>query len=63
MALPAIENYDDDKLTDLRDAVLAEIERRDALKRIPAQVAELRTKFLEGGGDPAELEPAPTPQE
>ncbi len=63
MALPAIENYDDDKLADLRDAVLAEIERRDALKRIPAQVAELRRTFIEGGGDPAELDPTITPQE
>lgn len=36
-------------------AVRAESERRDALARIPEQVADLRAKYEECGGDPAAI--------
>jgi DNA invertase Pin-like site-specific DNA recombinase len=61
MALPAIENYDDDKLADLLNAVMAEQERRARLAAYPAQIAEMRAQYLEGGGDPALLEAAINP--
>lgn len=38
------------------NAVLAEQERRQALATIPTAIADLRAKYLEGGGDPAALE-------
>jgi hypothetical protein len=61
MALPAIENYDDAKLADLLNAVMAEQERRANLARIPSEIEGLRAKFLQGGGNPAVLEAALNP--
>ncbi|WP_311210916.1 MULTISPECIES: hypothetical protein [unclassified Aeromicrobium] len=55
MALPAIENYDDDKLNDLLNACINEQERRANRDRIPAQIEDLRQKYLEAGGDPTDL--------
>lgn len=46
----------DDELDEHRRDVLAEIERRENLARIPDQINELRTKYVEGGGDPDYLE-------
>jgi hypothetical protein len=57
MALPLIENYDDEKLNQLLVAVLVETERRKNLATIPSQIADLKAKFIDGGGDPAALEP------
>ena len=54
--LPNIESYDDEKLDALAQAVLVEQERRRDLATIPGQVAALRAKFLNGGGDPAALD-------
>jgi hypothetical protein len=45
----------DEELNQHRRDVLAEIERRVALETIPEQIAELKTKYLEGGGDPNKL--------
>lgn len=36
-------------------AVLTEQERRQALATIPGQVAALSARFVDGGGDPAEI--------
>lgn len=38
------------------DAIINEKERRANVARIPTQIAELKQKFVEGGGDPAVLE-------
>lgn len=45
----------DDDLHDLRTQVLVEEERRQALATIPATIADLTAKFLEGGGNPNDL--------
>lgn len=45
----------DADLDTLRTDVAIEQERRQALATIPAQINELKDKFLAGGGDPAEL--------
>ena len=45
----------DEELDQLRRDVLAEQERRENLERIPEQIAELKAKYVEGGGDPAKL--------
>lgn len=46
----------DEELDQHRRDVLTEQERRSAIETIPAQIAELKDKYLEGGGDPANLE-------
>lgn len=46
----------DEELDQHRRDVLAEQERREALETIPTQIAELKQKYVEGGGDPKELE-------
>ncbi|WP_251439151.1 hypothetical protein [Microbacterium sp. USTB-Y] len=43
----------DDDLSALRFAVAVEQERRQALATIPAQVAQLAARFVDGGGDRA----------
>lgn len=43
----------DDDLDALRVAVAVEQERRQALATIPAQVAQLAARFVDGGGDHA----------
>ncbi len=45
----------DDDLDALRVAVAVEQERRQALATIPAQVAQLAARFVDGGGDPADI--------
>lgn len=50
-----LENLTDEELDTLRTDVAIEQERRQAIATIPDQIAELREKFLAGGGDPSEL--------
>lgn len=45
----------DEELDQHRRDVLQEQERREALETIPQQIAELKAKYVEGGGDPKEL--------
>ena len=45
---------DDDLATHKRD-VLIEQERRQARDQIPAQIADLTQRFIDAGGDPADL--------
>lgn len=45
----------DEQLSEHLNAVINEQERRANLARIPTQIAELAAKFVEGGGNPAEL--------
>lgn len=63
MTLPKIETYSDEKLADLLNAVLNEQERRQRLAQAPGQIAALAQRFLDEGGNPAELvlptEPTP----
>lgn len=67
MAFPAIQNYSDEKLADLLNAVLAEQERRQRRERFPADLADRARTYLADGGDAetlrtaldAALEPAP----
>lgn len=39
------------------NSILNEKERRANVARIPGEIANLKQKFIEGGGDPAVLEP------
>lgn len=50
----------DDEIKQLRVDVLTAIERRENVKRIPGQVADLCRTYRDGGGDPAVLEQAVT---
>ena len=45
----------DDDLDTLRMGVLTEQERRQARDQIPSQIADLTARFLEAGGNPADL--------
>lgn len=45
----------DEDLDTLRTDVAIEQERRQALATIPAQIKDLTTKFLDGGGNIEEL--------
>lgn len=45
----------DDDLDEMRKRILAEQERRTNLASIPAQIEELRDKYVSGGGDPGDL--------
>lgn len=45
----------DEELNNHLNDVLNEQERRKNIAQIPAQIAELKQKFTEGGGDPALL--------
>lgn len=51
-----IKAYTDEGLQELRVEILNEQERRQRLADIPFQIADLKTRFLADGGDPAELE-------
>lgn len=51
----------DEELTAHQEAVYAEIERRQAIAAIPAQIADLSAKYIAAGGDPGKLQPAPEP--
>lgn len=46
----------DDEINQLELAVAIEQERRRDLANIPAQMQQLRAKFIDGGGDPSDLE-------
>lgn len=45
----------DDDLAQHKRDVLIEEERRQARDQIPAQIADLTARFIDAGGDPAEL--------
>ena len=47
----------DEELDNLRRQVLIEEERRQARDQIPAQIADLTARFIDAGGDPADLPP------
>ena len=51
-----LKQLSDEELDQHRRDVLAEQERRQALETIPDQIAELKQKYVEGGGDPTNLE-------
>jgi len=46
----------DEELDQHRRDVLQEQERRENLARIPDQITELKTKYVELGGDPEQLD-------
>lgn len=49
----------DEELSAHLNAVLTEQERRQAMATILTTIADLRTKYLDGGGDPALLDNPP----
>ena len=51
-----LKQLSDEDIQQLRRDVLADIERRENLARIPDQITELKTKYAELGGDPKILE-------
>lgn len=51
-----LRNLTDEELDQHRQNVLAEQERRANLASIPGQITELKQKYIDGGGDPKELE-------
>lgn len=57
MALPDLTKYDDARLVALYEALCLEQERRRDLENIPGQIASLRSRYIDGGGDPAALDP------
>lgn len=60
--MPDLTTYTDEDLDQLRLDVLNERERRDRLASIPAQVTALATRYVEDGGDPADLTAALHPE-
>ena len=50
-----LEELTDDELDQLRVDVLNEQERRANLLRIPGQMSDLIDKYVQGGGDKADL--------
>lgn len=54
--MPDIENLTDEELEKARIEILKEQERRANRAQIPAQITELRQKYVAGGGDPDELQ-------
>lgn len=50
-----ISTLTDEELAEHLNAVLAEQERRQALATIPDQIRDLTAKYVDGGGDPADL--------
>ena len=51
-----LKKLSDEELDQHRRDVLQEQERREALETIPDQIIELKAKYVEGGGDPTNLE-------
>ena len=51
-----LKTLSDEELNQHRRDVLQEQERREALETIPQHIAELKAKYVEGGGDPTNLE-------
>lgn len=56
MPMPDLTQYTDEEFEQLAQAVLVEQENRRARAAIPGQIETLRAKFVEVGGDPADLE-------
>ena len=54
----ALTTLTDDELDQLRRQVLIEQERRKARDQIPAQIADLKERYIDAGGDPADLHTA-----
>ena len=52
-----LKTLSDEELDQHRRDVLAEQERRENLARIPEQIRELKDKYTELGGNPADLDP------
>ena len=52
----------DEQLDEARQAILIEQERRANLAQIPESIADLATKFTEGGGNREELLKALDPE-
>lgn len=50
-----LEELTDDELDQLRVDILNEQERRANLLRIPGQMSDLIDKYVQGGGDKADL--------
>ena len=50
-----LQDLTDEELDQHRQGVLAEQERRQALATIPDQISELARKYVDGGGNPADL--------
>ena len=50
-----LETLTDEALDTLRTGVAIEQERRQALATIPDQIRELTAKYVDGGGDLADL--------
>lgn len=51
-----LKDLSDDELDILRIAVLTEQERRQARDQIPSQIADLTQRYIDSGGDPADLD-------
>ena len=45
----------DDELDNLRVEVLIEQERRQSRDQIPSQISDLTARFIDAGGNPADL--------
>lgn len=48
--------WPDEALTEWRRAISDEQARREAIARIPDEIATLKERYLAGGGDPADLQ-------
>ena len=57
----SLRDMTDDDLDQLRRDVLTEQERRRNLATVPGTVAALSREYLDGGGDPQQLQDAITP--
>lgn len=56
MATTGLTTLTDEQLAEQLNAILNEQERRQRLATIPATIATLREQYLEGGGDPSQLD-------
>lgn len=61
MKIPEFDDYEDNDLNDLAQAVSAEQIRRADLKRIPALMVDAAKQYTNGGGDVQDLISAITP--
>ena len=50
-----LNDLSDEELATHKREVLIEEERRQARDHIPAQIADLTARFIDAGGDPADL--------
>lgn len=63
MALPNLQSLSDEDLEKHFQQVLAEQQKRQNLSLIPQQIADLRKRFVEYGGNPEDLPGAPSAPE